>query len=101
MPPVSGATLLKFNTCNIPMVSKKILNGLTITSIDVNQHFRIYPDRFRDTPLGTKSSSSRFCSKNFPFSVLYLAANLETAFVEAVVRNKLVEKAEPLFVVVS
>ena len=96
MPPVSEATFLKLGTCNIPSFSKKILNGLMIKSIAVNQHFRIYPDRFRDTPLGIKSSSSRFCSKNFPFSVLYLAANLETAFVEAVVRNKFDRKSRTI-----
>lgn len=96
LPKVSEATLRNFDFRVASMVSKKILNGLTVTSIDMNQHFRIYPVRFRDTPLGTRSSSSRFCSKIFPFSVLYLAANLETAFVEALVRNKFDRKSRAI-----
>ena len=46
------------------------------------------PAGFLETPLGTGSADSRFCTLNAGYTVLYASPDFATAFVETVVRDR-------------
>lgn len=59
------------------------------TELALPSSIRILPIRHRDTPLGVAPGDSRFCSRSDPYTVLYAAQDLATAFLETVVRDRL------------
>ena len=56
------------------------------------ESYRIMPGRFREAPLGTSASDSRFCSRNAGYFVLYASPDFATAFIEAVVRDRFTQR---------
>ena len=56
--------------------------------------YRIVPDRYRTSPLGTRPADSRFCSRNAGYTVLYASPDFATAFIETVVRDRFMRRRE-------
>lgn len=52
--------------------------------------YRIMPRQYLRSPLGTSAADSRFASQSAGYTVLYAAPEFSTAFVETVVRDRLV-----------
>lgn len=62
--------------------------GSAITRIPVEDAIRIFPSKFLSTPLGTGQADNRFALISSPYTVLFLAEDFETAFLEVVVRDR-------------
>ena len=56
--------------------------------------YRIVPERYRASPLGTSPADSRFCSRDAGYTVLYASPDFATAFIETVVRDRFVRRQE-------
>lgn len=56
--------------------------------------YRIIPQQYRATPLGTRPADSRFCSRSAGYTVLYASPDFATAFIETVVRDRFVRRRE-------
>ena len=56
----------------------------------IPESYRIMPERYRATPLGTRPADSRFCSRNASYTVLYTSPDFATAFIETVLRDRFV-----------
>ena len=54
--------------------------------------YRIMPRRYQASPLGRIPEDSRFCSRNAGYNVLYAAPDFATAFIETVVRDRLMRQ---------
>lgn len=65
-----------------------------IKPVDLRHWPRIIPQRHRLTPASAGFGSSRFSSPSNAFCVLYAAANFQTAFAEAVVRDRFVGRTK-------
>ena len=68
---------------------QRLLEPLLI-QIAIMESYRIMPRRHFDSPLGTGAADSRFVSRGAGYTVLYSAPEFATAFVETVVRDRLV-----------
>lgn len=51
---------------------------------------RIFPSEHLNTPLGVGRADNRFATKSSPYQVLFFAETFETAFLEALVRDRYV-----------
>lgn len=89
MPKDLGTTLHDLNATNANkiMLNYSVLKNLSCENLDVEKWIRVYLSKYPD-PLGTGTNASRFCDPTSNFSVLYLAKNLTTSFVEVIVRDK-------------
>ena len=56
--------------------------------------YRIVPERYRASPLGTSPADSRFCTRDAGYTVLYASPEFATAFIETVVRDRFVRRRE-------
>lgn len=66
-------------------LSQHIHNGKSV--------YRIFPRRFRDDPMGTGLSTSRFSDNtSATYNILYVADSFQTAFLEVLVRDQYVGK---------
>ena len=65
-----------------------------LVQIKLPPSYRIIPDRYLATPLGTAPADSRFCARHDGFTVLYAAADFATAFIETVVRDRFVRRQQ-------
>lgn len=65
-----------------------------LTQIKLPPSYRIFPTRHTKTPLGTAPSDSRFCAATSGFTVLYVAPDFATAFIEVVVRDRFRRKKD-------
>ena len=54
------------------------------------ESYRIMPRRYFGAPLGTSVADSRFASRDAGYTLLYAAPEFATAFIETVVRDRLV-----------
>lgn len=54
--------------------------------------YRIIPEHYLISPLGTVSADSRFCSKADGHTVLYASPDFATAFIETVVRDRFMRR---------
>ena len=50
--------------------------------------YRIIPENYLTSPLGTAPADSRFCTKADGYTVLYASPDFGTAFIETVVRDR-------------
>lgn len=57
-------------------------------SLSIGTSCRIFPKAHRHSPLGTGSGVSRFRGKDARHTVLYVAEDFETAFLEVVARDR-------------
>lgn len=55
--------------------------------------YRVFPERYLQTPLGTAPGDSRFCARADGFSLLYSTSDLATGFVEVIVRDRFMAQA--------
>ncbi len=69
------------------MFNSPILKTVNYELIEISGWIRLYQSKF-PSPLGIGSRPSRFCDPKYNLSVLYLAMNLKTSFVEVLVRDK-------------
>ena len=58
----------------------------------VPESFRIMPATYLRSPLGTSVADSWFASRDAAYTMLYAAPEFGTAFIEAVVRDRLVRR---------
>lgn len=65
-----------------------------LTQIKLPPSYRIFPTRHAKTPLGTAPADSRFCASTSGFTVLYVAPDFATAFIEVVVRDRFRRKKD-------
>lgn len=65
-----------------------------LKQIKLPPSFRIFPTRHAKTPLGTAPANSRFCTSTSGFTVLYVAPDFATAFIEVVVRDRFRRKKD-------
>ena len=56
-----------------------------VRPVPINRSLRIYRHRFG--PLNVIPSDTRFCQSSWPKGTIYLASDLETAFIETLVRD--------------
>jgi hypothetical protein len=54
--------------------------------------WRVFPKKFKQTPLGTGPGDSRFATEAGSYTVIYAAPDFATAFVETVVRDRFLQK---------
>ena len=57
---------------------------------ELPESYRIMPHRYLGSPLGTSVADSRFASGDASYTLLYAAPEFATAFIETVVRDRLV-----------
>ena len=55
---------------------------------DFPDSYRIVPEHYRASPLGTSPADSRFCTRDAGYTVLYASPDFATAFIETVVRDR-------------
>ena len=55
---------------------------------------RIIPHCYVETPLGVAPGDSRFCAKADGFTVLYASPEFATAFIETIVRDRFIRRAQ-------
>lgn len=65
-----------------------------LTSIKLPASYRIFLTRHAKTPLGTAPADSRFCAATSGFTILYVAPEFATAFIEVVVRDRFRHKKD-------
>ena len=63
-----------------------------LTKVKLPPCYRIFPTRHANTPLGTAPADSRFCAASSVFTVLYVAPDFATAFIEVVVHDRFTRK---------
>ena len=56
--------------------------------------YRIVPEHYRASPLGTSPADSRFCTRDAGYTVLYASPDFATAFIETVVRDRFIRRRE-------
>lgn len=72
--------------------ARRLIEPLLV-QVGLEEAYRIVPRRHADSPLGTGAADSRFVSYGAGYTVLYAAPEFETAFVETVVRDRLVGRS--------
>ena len=68
---------------------RRLIDRLLVEAA-VPDSYRIVPRQYRSSPLGTVAAESRFVSLTADYTILYAAPEFATAFVETVVRDRLV-----------
>ena len=61
------------------------------------ESYRIMPRRYLGSPLGTSEADSRFAAHDAGYTLLYAAPEFATAFLETVVRDRLVGRKDRVF----
>ena len=68
---------------------RSLIEPLLVKAV-LPESYRIMPHRYLGSPLGTSVADSRFASGDASYTLLYAAPEFATAFIETVVRDRLV-----------